>query len=205
MKRNQTEEASVEVVHQGIGGRLFLTINALESTTFAMSLRFQTATSRDAAALAALHTAVVKHLTSLHGHGPWSSKTSEKGVLYAMRTSRVFVVREGKEIVATLRLATKKPWAIDTSYFTACQRPLYLLAMAVTASRQGQGIGSWCMEQVIKAAKAWPADAIRLDAYDAEAGAGQFYARRGFTEVGRTAYRNAPLIYYEYLLGKTKL
>ena len=75
-----------------------------------------------------------------------------------MRTSRVFVVQENTEIIATLRLTTKKPWAIDTSYFSVCQRPLYLLAMAVTPVRQRQGIGSWCLEQVKEAAKSWPAD-----------------------------------------------
>lgn len=43
-----------------------------------------------------------------------------------MRNSRVFVATEGAAIVATLRLATKKPWAIDTGYFTKCYGPLYL-------------------------------------------------------------------------------
>ncbi len=167
-----------------------------------MSFSFQMATACDATALATLHTTVAGHLTDLHGRGAWSSKTSEKGVLFAMRTSRVFVVREDTEIIATLRLTTKKPWAIDTSYFTACQRPLYLLAMAVTPARQRKGIGRWCLEEAQRAANAWPADAIRLDAYDADAGAGCFYARCGFTEVGRAEYRKVPLIYYEYLLGK---
>jgi GNAT superfamily N-acetyltransferase len=166
-----------------------------------MRFSFQPAVTDDAATLAALHTAVADHLTGLHGRGPWSSKTSEKGVLCAMRNSQVFVAREGTEIVATLRLATKKPWAIDTSYFTACRKPLYLLAMAVTPARQRQGIGRRCMEEVKRAAKAWPADAIRLDAYDAVAGAGPFYARCGCAEVGRVTYRNVPLIYYELLLA----
>src|ERR1035437_7340522 len=35
--------------------------------------------------------------------------------------------------------------------------------------------------EVERIAKAWPADAIRLDAYDAEAGAGPFYASCGWT------------------------
>src|SRR5271163_199159 len=103
-------------------------------------------TADDAAALAALHTAVALHLTRQHGHGPWSGKTSEKGVLYAMRTSRVFVARQGVEIVGTLRLATKKPWAIDTRYFAKCRKPLYLLAMAVTPAKQRRGIGKRCFE-----------------------------------------------------------
>jgi hypothetical protein len=48
---------------------------------------------------------------------------------------------------------------------------------------------------------ATPADAIPLGAFDAKAGAGPFYARYGYTEVGRVTYRNAPLIYYELLLA----
>jgi GNAT superfamily N-acetyltransferase len=162
--------------------------------------RFQPANPADTASLAALHTAVANHLTGLHGQGPWSQKTSEKGVLYAMRTSQVFVARSGKEIVGTLRLATKKPWAIDTRYFSACRRPLYLLAMAVTPDRQRQGIGRWCLQEALRVAEAWPADAVRLDAYDAQAGGGGFYARCGWTERGRVSYRGAPLIYYEFVL-----
>jgi GNAT superfamily N-acetyltransferase len=161
---------------------------------------FQPATPEEAASLAALHTAVAKHLTGLHGEGPWSSKTSEKGVLYAMRTSQVFVARLGAEIVGTLRLATKKPWAIDTSYFSPCRRPLYLLAMAVVPDRQREGIGRLCLQEALRIAEAWPADAIRLDAYDAEAGGGGFYARCGWTERGRVSYRSVPLIYYEFVL-----
>jgi GNAT superfamily N-acetyltransferase len=160
----------------------------------------QPGTAGDAVILAALHTAIAERLTARHGSGPWSSKTSEKGVLYAMRVSQVFVAREGSEIVGTLQLATKKPWAIDTSYFASCEKPLYLLGMAVAPGKQRQGIGRRCLEAAKELAKTWPADAIRLDAYDAEAGAGPFYARCGFTEVGRVTYRNAPLIYYELLL-----
>ena len=118
-----------------------------------------------------------------------------------MRQSRVFVVRAGAETVATFRLASRKPWAIDTSYFTACERPLYLLGLAVWPEQQRQGIGGWCMEAIQKLAKAWPADAIRLDAYAAPAWAGGFYARCGFTEQGRVTYRNAPLIYYESVIA----
>jgi GNAT superfamily N-acetyltransferase len=166
-----------------------------------LQFSFKPATAGDAPALAELHTAVADHLTLQHGRSHWSSNTSEKGVLYALRTSRIFVAREGAQIIATLRLTAKKPWAVDTSYFSDCQQSLYLLAMAVAPSRQRQGIGKKCLEAVRRIAKAWPADAIRLDAYDAAAGAGLFYARCGFTEVGRASYRNTPLVYYEMLLG----
>jgi GNAT superfamily N-acetyltransferase len=113
----------------------------------------------------------------------------------------VFVAREGDEIVATLRLTTRKPWAIDASYFTPCNTPLYLLAMAITPARQSQGFGKECLEKARRLARAWPAGALRLDVYDADAGAGPFYARCGFTEVGRASYRQTPLIYYELVLA----
>jgi GNAT superfamily N-acetyltransferase len=69
--------------------------------------------------------------------------------------------------------------------------------MAVTPLKQGRGIGRWCLSEAERIAKAWPADAIRLDVYDAEAGAGRFYASCGWTEVGRAVYLGVPLIYYE--------
>jgi len=166
-----------------------------------MDFTLQPATADDAAAIAELRTAVAEHLTRQYGRGHWSSTVSEKGVLYALRTSRVFVARDGNEILATLRLATKKPWAIDTSYFTTCRKPLYLHDMAVMPAMQRRGIGRRCLEEAKRLAKEWPADTIRLDAYDAEAGAGPFYARCGYTEVGRVSYRNTPLIYYELVLA----
>jgi ribosomal protein S18 acetylase RimI-like enzyme len=162
--------------------------------------RFELGGPGDAPELAALHTEVAEHLTQLHGRGPWSTKTSEKGVLYALRTSRVFVARESGKIVGTLRLATKKPWAINVSYFTPCKRALYLLSMAVVPARQREGIGRWCLDKAWKAARVLPADAVRFDAYDAKAGAGEFYTRCGCKERGRVIYRNVPLIYFEALL-----
>ena len=72
--------------------------------------------------------------------------------------------------------------------------------MAVAPAKQRQGIGRKCLEEARRLANAWPADAIRLDAYDSVAGAGSFYARCGYIEVGRVSYRNTPLIYYQLLL-----
>lgn len=48
--------------------------------------------------------------------------------------------------------------------------------------------------------RAWPVDAIRLDAWDGIGGAGPFYAKCGFTDCGHATYRTAALVYYELLL-----
>jgi GNAT superfamily N-acetyltransferase len=166
-----------------------------------VQLTFEPAAANSATALAKLHTAVADDLTRKYGRGPWSSRTTEKGVLFGMRHSHVFMAREGPEIVATLGLSTRKPWAIDTSYFTSCGQALYLANMAVLPDRQRRGIGRWCLQQAQRWAREWPADAIRLDAFEEEAGAGEFYAKFGFTEVGRVTYRKTPLIYFELLLA----
>ncbi len=144
---------------------------------------------------------VAERLTHDFGQGPWSSAGTEKGVLYAMRRVNVFVTRREGKIAGVLELGVKKPWAIDKSYFAPSNRPLYLTGMGVTPDLQRQGLGRAMIEAAEKFARAWPADAIRLDAYDAAAGAGPFYAKCGFREMGRVTYRNAPLIYYELLLN----
>ena len=167
-----------------------------------MPLVIQPALPGDAIELAALHTAVAGRLTATCGKGPWSSQTTERGMLFAMRTSEVFVARDDTGIVGVFQLATKKPWAIDPKYFTPCGRPLYLTGMAVALDRQRQGIGRKCLEEARRIATEFPAGAIRLDAYDAPARAGKFYARCGFVERGRVTYRGVPLIYYEMLLDE---
>jgi GNAT superfamily N-acetyltransferase len=72
--------------------------------------------------------------------------------------------------------------------------------MAVLPARQAAGIGRRCMREVAILARDWQADAVRLDAYDAPAGAGGFYARCGLAQVGRVTYRGAPLVYFEWRL-----
>jgi len=124
-----------------------------------VKLSFAGATAADAAAIAALRTAVAEDLTTRYGRGPWSSAVTERSVLRSVERAVVIVARHQGEIVGR-----------------------QLLGRAVTAARR------------------WPAEAIRLDAYDADAGAGGFCRRYGFREVGRVTYRGTPLLYFERLL-----
>jgi GNAT superfamily N-acetyltransferase len=165
-----------------------------------MKLTLKPATAAHAAAVAALRLATNEKLTRDFGPGPWTSTVTEKSVLYALRNSHVYVVRDIRTVIGTVTLATKKPWAIDRKYFTRSQRPLYLINMAVAPDRQRHGIGRAMLTDVSRIAKSWPADAIWLDAYDLPGGAGEFYAKCGYREMGRATYRVAPLIYYELLL-----
>jgi predicted N-acetyltransferase YhbS len=138
-----------------------------------MDLSVTIATESDALEIAALRTTVVaEHLTLQYGRGHWSSCATEKGAACDIKTTRVLVARGGNGIIATLSLATKKPWAIDLKYFASVPRALYLRNMAVAPGVQRRGTGRHLLEAGKSAARARPANAIRLDAYDADAGAG---------------------------------
>lgn len=157
------------------------------------------ATESDVPAIVALRSAVDDHLTLQFDGDVWTTSVTEKSVLRGLKASRVLVARRRTRIVATLRLATKKPWAIDLKYFSPVPRALYLHDMAVAPELQRTGIGRRLIEEAKAVVKEWPANAIRLDAYDGRSGAGPFYAKCGFREVGRAAYRKTPLVYYELL------
>jgi GNAT superfamily N-acetyltransferase len=165
-------------------------------------LTFADATVDDVEAIAGLQNATAEQLTSRYGQGPWSSGTTVKGAALSLRHARVRLGRSGKRVVTVLRLAKKKPWAIDVAYFTPVTTPLYLTGMAVAVASQGNGLGRLALDDARAAARGWPADAIRLDAFDAAAGAGGFYARCGYTQRGRVVYRKASLVYYELVLSK---
>lgn len=160
-------------------------------------MSFSQAKPEDAGDIAELRTAVAEGLTAEFGKGHWSSAVSERSVLSGIKRATVIVGRSGRNIVGVLTLATRKPWAIDPAYFTPCEQPLYLTDMAVATQWQGRGIGRQMLGEARRIARSRPANAIRLDAYDTEAGAGGFYAACGFEERGRVVYRRTPLVYYE--------
>lgn len=155
----------------------------------------------EAAELAALHARVAERLTADHGKGHWSNTVSERGVLRGLATAEVFTARGGGRIVGTFQLQTKKPWAIDVAYFTPVRKPIYLVSMAVLPEAQRQGIGRALLEFAANHAARRPADALRLDAYDGPAGAGEFYRKGGMSDRGRAIYRGNPLLYFELLLA----
>jgi GNAT superfamily N-acetyltransferase len=166
-----------------------------------MTLLFTLATPPDVGPVVALRAAVAAELTRRHGRGHWSSVGTDKTVLRDIRTSHVILAWDDQSAaVGTARLAAKRPWAINPAYFTAASPVLYLTDMAVAPRFQGQGIGRRLLEQAKVVAADNGAGAIRLDAYDGPAGAGDFYAKCGFAERGRISYRSTRLIYYELLL-----
>jgi GNAT superfamily N-acetyltransferase len=162
-----------------------------------MALSFRFATEKDLPALLKLRLAVNAEQARRFGDDRWSTTISEQSVARGLKFSRVLVARRNRRIVGALRMETKKPWAVDLKYFTPGCKAVYLHDVNVEPTLQRSGIGRELLERAKDIAREWPVDAIRVDAYDGPSGGGPFYAKCGFTEVGRTVYRSVPLVYYE--------
>src|SRR5262245_19975078 len=136
---------------------------------------FRLATPDDSARIAELRNAAAMELTRLHGRGHWSGLVTADKVAAGMVRSQVYVLRAGRSMVGTLRLHAKPRSEYDREWFTRVRRPVFLYDMAVDPPHQRQGFGRTCIAGAIATAREFPADAIRLDAYDHAAGAGGFY------------------------------
>jgi GNAT superfamily N-acetyltransferase len=162
-------------------------------------LNIEFATPDDAAAIVRVRNEAAKVLTKNFGPGFWSHEVTESSVIHGFKSAKILVVRTRSRVIASLRLATKKPWAIDPAHFTPVSRPIYLVDMAVIPAEQRQGVGRALLGEAVKVAWDWPGDSVRLDAFDSPAGAGEFYAKCGFEHRGRAIYRGNPLVYFELL------
>src|SRR5947209_11625826 len=96
-----------------------------------MRIRLQAATSLDAPSLVSLRSAVGARLAAQFPGKIHPAVVTEKSMLFSMIQHTVCVAKVRGQAVATLALSTRKPAAIDTSYFSPTPAPLYLTDMAV--------------------------------------------------------------------------
>ena len=160
----------------------------------------------DARSIADLRGAVARGMTREHGEGHWSACPSKAEVTRQLRASHVLVARRDGRIVGTVRLVTANPQVFDSGAFTSVASALYVLGLSVAPECRRQGIGRQLMEAAKDVARSRPAQALWLDAYDSEVGAGPFYERCGFRRVGPSSFRPGAvrpvaLVYYEWRTG----
>ena len=165
-----------------------------------MRLKLQMATLDDMAELVAMRRRVSEDLAARFGAGFWAGRPTEKGALFQMKFAAVYIARYRGRVIASLALQKRKPWSIDVKHFHEAKKPAYLTSMAVEPALQRKGLGRQCVDEARRIAKGHGFDAIRLDAFNCAAGAGDFYRKCGFAEVARVVYRGVPLIDFEMLL-----
>ena len=165
-----------------------------------MTMSFRFATQEDVPSILRLRLACDADQARRFGTNRWVTTISEKSVARGLRSSRVLIAERDEQVVAMLRMETKKPWAVDLRYFTPVRKAVYLHDVDVDPRLQRTGAGRQMIERAKELAREWPVEAIRLDAYDGAADAGSFYRKCGFSEVGRAVYRGVPLVYFEFVL-----
>ena len=164
-----------------------------------MDVTLEVATAEDAAAIAAVRHAAARELTARFGHGFWSGASDTvEGVRCEIASGEIFLARQGGGVAGTLRLSHRNPWLIAPDFFTAATRPAYLTSMAVAPKWQRQGMGRACLDACVGLLPG--CDALRLDSFDAPAGAMGFYEKCGFVPVRRGAYLGARLVWLERML-----
>lgn len=165
------------------------------------AITVERATAADAAGVATVRLAAARELTRRYGIGTWSfALDSEDSVRADLAAAVLLIAREEGVVFGTLKLATKNPYLVDIPGFTPVERPVYLTAMNVLPRGQRQGIGRRLLDAARTTARELRGEAIRLDSYDAPAGADGFYRRCGFRETVRFNYNGTPLIFFELLL-----
>lgn len=162
-----------------------------------MDLTINGAQPGDAAEIAALRNRIADDMTVRYGEGPWSVHTSQPLVLKQMRASQMLVAKEGGEIVGNVRLVTPNLHAFDASAFTPAENPLYVLGLAVSSDCRKRGVGRMLMEAAERAGRERGAQALWLDTYEHAAGAGPFYERCGYRNVGPAPGAEIPLAFFE--------
>lgn len=142
----------------------------------------------DARAIVALRCAVARQMTARHGEGHWSAMPSRAEVTRQMRASQVFVARVDGQLVGTVRLATVNPHSMRSAGFTPVPVALYVLGMTVSEDYRRMGVGRALLAACKDAAHSRRAAALWVDTYAGAAGAGSFYLRCGFRQVGSLHY-----------------
>ena len=166
-------------------------------------LSFDFAGQEDVPALLAFRLRVDNEQAHRFGKARWSTTINESSVARGLKTGRVLMAHQDGELIGAVRMETRKPWAIDLSYFTPACRAVYLHDVIVEPRLQRRGIGRALIEEVKSVARQWPVDAVRADAFDGASGAGPFYGKCGFRNVGSKVYRGVPLVYYELQLTQS--
>ena len=134
------------------------------------------------------------------GFRNWLPPYSLERIFSDIEHREVFVVEDESGLVATYTLGrdalppyVPEPWPVGGL------DALYLNRLAVHPSRQGEGLGSWCLARIAEHSRATGFAAVRCDVLAANAVLCAFYERHGYVERGRRSRSGFEFASYELL------
>jgi GNAT superfamily N-acetyltransferase len=156
----------------------------------------------DVAAILDILAAAAADLTARFGDGHWSTVRAIETLQKYADNGDLYVVEANSISVGTLRLTDRKIGFYKQDWFARPQDPAgYLIDMAVHPHHQRRGIGRRSMQLTEQLARRAGLRAIRLDAYQGPAGAGEFYKKCGYALVHAGEFKGVALEYFEKLLA----
>jgi len=149
--------------------------------------------------IAAIRDDSADDLTHRFGPGHWSGHSKLDRLKRELKKPRqLYLVKSGDEPVATFAIAESGPKFLRPAWFAEPEAPvMYLTALAVAPAWQGRGVGRWCMKFIRKAVADHGLKWIRFDAYNAPAGAADFYVKCGCVERRKFGFNGVGLIAFE--------
>lgn len=167
-----------------------------------MKITIRAAKHDDAETIHAIRTSAAEALTDAFGTGHWSHVATLRTLERHTVDRDLFVVENAGTAIATFELTSKKPGFYSKTWFADPAAPaIYLFNMAVDKTSQRNGFGRKIMAEMEATAAADGKYALRLDAYDAPAGAGTFYEKCGYSLVHSGSFNRVALCYYEKILA----
>ena len=167
-----------------------------------MNVAIRAAERADAETIHAIRTSAADALTAEFGSGHWSHVESLDTLRRHAVDRDLFLAMSNGEAFGTFELESKTPGFYSRHWFTDPDAPAYyLFSMAIVKTSQRRGLGRTIMDEMEAMAVAHGKRALRLDAYDAPAGAGVFYEKCGFVLVHEGSFNRVPLRYYEKVLA----
>lgn len=119
----------------------------------------------------------------------------------SMKGKDVYGVYQNNVAIATFNLSTEpRDYYFDALWSNPKERAVYLGQLAIDPNIQGNGVGKWCMQQVVSIAQEMGRKAIRFDALSAHPWLETFYKNLGYSICGIVKPARWDLVCFEKIL-----
>jgi ribosomal protein S18 acetylase RimI-like enzyme len=151
----------------------------------------------------AIHTLLASVGEALAGQGfdNWQPPYPIERIRAFISEREVWMVFGAGQLVASYTLGSTPPRPYEVEPWPEPTLPsLYLNRLAVDPARQGQGIGSWCLTNIVARARELGAAAIRCDVLEANPALRAFYELHGYVARGKRSHSGWSFVCYERLI-----
>lgn len=155
-------------------------------------------------AIIPLHSILVACGKSMHdkfGLSHWHPFMDINTFQNLMKGKDIYGIYKNDVAIATFNLSTEpRDYYFDELWSNPKEKAVYLGQLATDPNIQGNGIGKWCMQQIVSIAQEMGSKAIRFDALSMHPWLKPFYEKLGYSACGIVKPKQWDLVCFEKLL-----